>query len=81
MIMATRQVWKERSDILSERLLFQKLPVALFVPLAAPLAELYATVLLRIFEETQRHQEPLSWEYCVAQIVEAIVETEGTRQC
>lgn len=65
---------------MSERLLFQKLPVALFVPLSAPLAELYAAVLLKIFEETQRHQEPLSWEYCVAQIVEAILETEGAAQ-
>jgi len=64
----------------SERLLFQKLPVALFVPLAAPLAELYAAALLRIFEETQRHQEPLSWEYCVTQIAETIVETEAAMQ-
>lgn len=64
---------------MSERLLFQKLPVALFVPLAAPLAELYAAALLRIFEETQRHQEPLSWEYCVSQIVEIIAESEAAR--
>jgi hypothetical protein len=63
-----------------ERLLFQKLPVSLFVPLAAPLAELYAAALLRIFEETQRHQEPLSWEYCVSQIVETIVESETATQ-
>lgn len=63
-----------------ERLLFQKLPVALFVPLAAPLAELYAAALLRIFEETLRHQEPLSWEYCVTQIAETLTEAEAATQ-
>lgn len=57
---------------MGERVLFQKLPVSLFVPLASPLAEVHAEVLLRIFGETQRHQEPLSWDLCVTLIEEVL---------
>jgi hypothetical protein len=66
--------------LMTQRLLFQKLPVSLFVPLAAPLAELYADVLLRLFIATQQHQEPLSWELCISLIVEIIEDREHTEQ-
>ncbi len=45
--------------------LFVKVPSSLFSPLAAQGAALYSEALLVLFEETQRHQEPLSRELCV----------------
>lgn len=65
---------------MAQRLLFQRLPVSLFALLAAPLAELYADVLLRIFTTTQQHQEPLSWELCISLIVETIEDRENSDQ-
>ncbi len=41
--------------------LFVKVPSSLFSPLAAQGAALYSEALLVLFEETQRHQEPLSF--------------------
>jgi hypothetical protein len=46
----------------SPHLLFQHVSTALFSPLAAPGAAFYSEVLLTLFTETQRHQEPLSRE-------------------
>jgi|GEM_PF-774969 len=62
---------------MSERLLFQKLPSTLFSPLAAPEAVLYSEVLLVLFQETQRHQEPLSRELCVTLVVDVIEDQHG----
>jgi hypothetical protein len=45
--------------------LFERIPSALFNPLAAQSAPLYTAVLLRLFEETQRHQQPLSRDLAV----------------
>lgn len=42
--------------------LFKVIPSALFRPLAAPGAEVYAGILLALFAESSRHQQPLSRE-------------------
>ncbi len=65
---------------MTQRLLFQKLPVSLFVSLVTSLAELYADVLLRLFITTQQHRESLSWELCISLIVEVIEDRENTEQ-
>ncbi len=52
--------------------LFAKVPASLFSPLAAQGATLYSEVLLVLFEETQRHQEPLSRELCVLLIADLL---------
>jgi hypothetical protein len=54
--------------------LFQQIPVTLFNPLAAQRAPLYAAVLLRLFEETQRHQQPLSRELALNLVADTLVE-------
>ena len=45
--------------------LFETIPSALFSPLASPGAPVYAEVLLQVFAETRRHQQPLSRELVV----------------
>lgn len=57
---------------MSQYALFQKLPSSLFSPLSAPEAELYSEVLLVLFVETQRHQEPLSRELCITLVADVI---------
>jgi hypothetical protein len=59
--------------------LFESIPTTLFNPLAAQSAPLYAAVLLRLFEETQRHQQPLSRDLAVnlvADILDAMAHLE-----
>jgi hypothetical protein len=62
---------------MSEVLLFHKLPSTLFSPLAAPEALLYSEVLLALFTETQRHQEPLSHDFCVMLVTDVIEDQEA----
>ncbi len=52
--------------------LFDTLPGTLFQPLAAPNAPLYAEVLLTLFAETQRHQQPLSRDLAVGLVADVI---------
>ncbi len=52
--------------------LFATLPRTLFSPLAAQHAPLYAEVLLTLFGETQRHQQPLSRDLAVGLVAEVI---------
>jgi hypothetical protein len=61
-----------QEEYLSQYTLFQKLPTPLFSPLAAPEAELYSEVLLVLFVETQRHQEPLSRDLCITLVADVI---------
>jgi len=61
-----------QEEYLSQYTLFQKLPTSLFSPLAAPEAELYSEVLLVLFVETQRHQEPLSRDLCITLVADVI---------
>lgn len=52
--------------------LFAKVPASLFSPLASQGAALYSEALLVLFEETQRHQEPLSRDLCVLLIADLL---------
>jgi hypothetical protein len=52
--------------------LFDTLPRGLFNPLAAQHAPLYAEVLLTLFAETQRHQQPLSRDLAGGLVAEVI---------
>lgn len=54
--------------------LFKKLPPLLFSPLAALGAAFYSEVLLTLFVETQRHQEPLSRELALSLILDVLEE-------
>lgn len=54
--------------------LFDQIPATLFNPLAAQSAPLYAAVLLRLFEETQRHQQPLSRDLAVNLVADVLAE-------
>ncbi|PDW03329.1 Wadjet anti-phage system protein JetA family protein [Candidatus Viridilinea mediisalina] len=56
--------------------LFSMLPPQLFSPLASPGAALYAEVLLTIFGETRRHQQPLSRELALSLVRELLVAAE-----
>jgi hypothetical protein len=56
--------------------LFSVLPPALFSPLASPGAPIYATVLLSIFAETRRHQQPLSRELAASLVHEVLAESQ-----
>lgn len=46
-------------------MLFGVIPEALFQPLAAPGAPIYARILLDVFEQTRAHPDPLSREFIV----------------
>ncbi|MBX0328594.1 hypothetical protein K2Z83_12990 [Oscillochloris sp. ZM17-4] len=52
--------------------LFDTLPRALFNPLAAQHAPIYAEVLLTLFAETQRHQQPLSRDLAAGLVAEVV---------
>ncbi len=52
--------------------LFATIPLHLFKPLASPGASLYAAVLLSIFAETRRHQQPLSRDLALHLVVETL---------
>lgn len=52
--------------------LFDTLPRTLFNPLAAQHAPLYAEVLLTLFAETQRHQQPLSRDLALSLVIEVV---------
>jgi hypothetical protein len=54
--------------------LFDHIPTALFNPLAAQSAPLYAAILLRLFEETQRHQQPLSRDLAVNLVADILAD-------
>lgn len=56
--------------------LFEKIPPSLFSPLSAQYAVFYSEVLLVLFAETQRHQEPLSRELSITLITD-VLETIG----
>ncbi|HEY3230224.1 MAG TPA: hypothetical protein VGJ87_13460 [Roseiflexaceae bacterium] len=58
--------------------LFSILPQILFSPLASPGAPIYAEVLLQIFAETRRHQQPLSRELALALVHEVLAEPHNT---
>lgn len=53
-------------------LLFAAVPQHLFQPLASPGAPVYADVLLAIFAETRRHQQPLSRELALNLVRETL---------
>ena len=55
--------------------LFDRIPTTFFNPLAAPSAPVYAAVLLRLFTETQRHQQPLSRELALTLVMDILAET------
>ncbi len=55
--------------------LFDRIPTTFFNPLAAPSAPVYAAVLLRLFTETQRHQQPLSRELALTLVIDILAET------
>jgi hypothetical protein len=55
--------------------LFDHIPATLFNPLAAQHAPLYAAVLLQIFAETQRHQQPLSRDLAVNLVADILVDS------
>lgn len=57
--------------------LFDRIPTTLFKPLAAPSAPVYAAVLLRLFAETQRHQQPLSRELALTLVIDTLAETSA----
>ncbi|MSP14340.1 MAG: hypothetical protein EXR62_15485 [Chloroflexi bacterium] len=52
--------------------LFAVIPPDLFNPLAARGASVYVDVLLALFEETQKHQQPLSRELAVAIVTDVL---------
>lgn len=54
--------------------LFDIIPKTLFRPLAAQGAPVYAEVLLRLFEETRRHQRPISRELAINIIAETLTD-------
>jgi hypothetical protein len=54
--------------------LFERIPAALFNPLAAQSAPFYAAILLRLFEETQRHQQPLSRDLAVNLVADILTD-------
>lgn len=54
--------------------LFERIPPNLFNPLASQSAPLYAAVLLRLFTETQRHQQPLSRDLAVNLVRDMLTE-------
>lgn len=54
--------------------LFDRIPAGLFNPLAAQNAPVYAVVLLRLFEETQRHQQPLSRDLAVNLVADILAD-------
>jgi hypothetical protein len=56
--------------------LFEKIPSSLFSPLAAQHAAVYSEVLLVLFAETQRHQEPLSRELVITLVMEVLESIE-----
>ncbi|HET9223537.1 MAG TPA: Wadjet anti-phage system protein JetA family protein [Roseiflexaceae bacterium] len=56
--------------------LFATIPDTLFSPLASPGAPAYAAVLLQIFAETRRHQQPLSRELAVSLVREVLAEAQ-----
>ena len=53
--------------------LFEKIPLSLFSPLAAEYAAFYSEVLLVLFDETKRHQEPLSRDLSITLITGIII--------
>lgn len=57
--------------------LFAIIPVALFRPLSSAGAPIYAAVLLVIFAETRRHQQPLSRDLAVSLVHEVLAEAQG----
>jgi hypothetical protein len=57
--------------------LFAILPSALFSPLASPGAPIYAETLLRIFDETRRHHQPLSRELVLGLVREVLNESQS----
>jgi hypothetical protein len=59
---------------MNQPLLFRRLPLSLFFPLAAPGAAFYSEVLLLVFVETQRHQEPLSRGIVMSLIMDVLEE-------
>jgi len=59
--------------------LFDVIPERLFAPLAAPGAAAYADILLCLFEETNRHQQPLSRDLAL-DVVADILARPGVMQ-
>ena len=59
------------------RTLFGSVPTALFQPLAAQGAPVYSQVLLTLFDETQRHNLPLSRDLAVALVAEILTDPEA----
>ena len=57
--------------------LFAILPPGLFSPLASPGAPIYAETLLRIFDETRRHHQPLSRDLVLGLVREVLGESQG----
>ena len=57
--------------------LFQVLPAGLFNPFAAPGAAIYADILLKLFDETQRHHQALSRESVIHHITNLISNPEA----
>ena len=62
---------------MNHQLLFRRLPLQLFFPLAAPGAAFYSEVLLLVFIETQRHQEPLSRGIVMSLIMDVLEEQDA----
>jgi hypothetical protein len=54
--------------------LFASLPKDVFQPLAAPGAGIYSHILLSLFAETQRHQDPLSRERALGVVLSVLAE-------
>lgn len=54
--------------------LFDRIPATLFQPLAAQHAPLYAAVLLRLFAETQQHQQPLSRDLALSLVADILAD-------
>ncbi|MBI4786051.1 MAG: hypothetical protein HY782_03270 [Chloroflexi bacterium] len=57
--------------------LFQILPAELFHPFAAPGAAIYAAILLKLFDETQRHHQALSRDSAIHHITTLISNPEA----
>jgi len=57
--------------------LFQIIPKAIFNPLAAPGASVYAEALLRLFDETRRRHQPLSRDLAVDLVAELLLDPEA----
>lgn len=58
--------------------LFDRIPTTFFNPLAARGAPVYAAVLLCLFTETQRHQQPLSRDLAVSLVADILAEMADT---